>query len=395
MSFLKELASLLLTAVVRPILGLALFPVLALFYQPDAFGLLATLMALVALVGGVANLKLDYAITVADEADVPKLLGVGMFMSILMGLGVSIVCIFAIEQLDLPVAVAVGLGVAAFGCADCLRHANLRRQEISSVARAQLTQSIAEPLTQLAIALAFGGLFGLVYGYVAGLLVYATSLFIALRGRFELDFGVLVRQRRFLFYSFPASALNKLGTHAAMVAFGVIYGLEVMGAYALAQRVIGTPLFIVSNAVGQMYVSRAPNAPAPLTLYLRFLRWLVLGGLVLTVSAHEILLPVVLTLVDETWQENLQVVFWFAVLFGVQFTAVPVSQTLNLTGSQSWQFAWDAFRAVVVLGFFIFAYSQRVEALEAAKVYALAMAACYLVVMGLGALAAHREQTQS
>src|SRR5205823_1724758 len=81
------------------------------------------------------------------------------------------------------------------------------------------------------------------------------------RARWQAVWRAAVRYRRFPLISAGSALLNTAGFALPSLVIAQLYGAQVLGWFALVDRVMGMPSVIVGQAVSQVYMSEA----APLT----------------------------------------------------------------------------------------------------------------------------------
>jgi O-antigen/teichoic acid export membrane protein len=163
------------------------------------------------------------------------------------------------------------------------------------------------------------------------------------------------RFRRFPLLSGPSALLNKASLKLPELLFASLFMPSVAGWFALAQRVISVPSWLVSQAIHQVYLGEASemarNDPGELkALFVKVSGLLAVVGVLPALVLWGFggtLFPFVF---GENWVEaGLYAESMSFALFG-QIVVSPLSMTLNVLERQDLQLAWDAVRFTVVAG---------------------------------------------
>ncbi len=256
------------------IIQFLLIPFLVRLYGVEEFGIYSLILAISAVVTPISALRYDQAI-VTDQSDSnAKTLFIisalfSLVSSILIGwlffnCGQEFAHFF---QLNLDLSIIWLLGPIAFSEAlqEHLRLWLTRNGQFSSISIGQI----------LRIGFIFGfqfyfGIFqtptseSLIIGYVAGLsittlilLALATKGLLAQKIIWKSTASILYRHRNFPLYSFPGSLVNSLSLQLPTFALSRFFGIEVVGYFALAQKVVRVPLGFIGNAISQVYFREA------------------------------------------------------------------------------------------------------------------------------------------
>jgi O-antigen/teichoic acid export membrane protein len=273
-----------------------------------------------------------------------------------------------------------------------------------TIARTRLTQGITSVI--VAIVLYPLGSLALILGAIIGSAAGTSRLLALLRG----SAGNLFRStsrgevwkaayayRRFPQMSALSGLINASGLQLPSLFMAALYGTGPVGQFALVQRIVGTPFYLIGDAVARVYMgsgavaSRSGGATLRslylrVSLHLSVLGACVAGGLILV---GPVAIP---RLFGSRWIAAGEYSRWLGVAVGCQLVASPLSQTLNILKKQSWGLIWDVWRLALILCVFLLSARAGLDAAHAVKIYSLAMAVAYVSQWGLGLLAACSRQ---
>lgn len=320
------------------VISAAALPVLTRLYAPEDFGTLAVFMAIVQTISVAACLRLDIAVPIPERNDeATNVLALAMLSAfgafLLTGIGVAILAphVAYVYLWLTPFGVLfAGLYLALTGWA-------IRTKSFSLVARTRVAQSIAAVTTQIVLAAA--GPVGLLIGATANHLVGAVALAprkILSGATWQGMRSAFRAYRRFPQYSALEALANMAAIQLPLILIAAISGAEA-GHLLLALTIIQAPMTLLGSAVGQAYLSQAPEEHRAGRLD-RFTRSIV-GGLFKTgapvLILGGLLAPVLFPLVfGEEWARAGILMAWMTPWFVLQFIASPVSMVLHVTNNQ-------------------------------------------------------------
>lgn len=346
-------------------------PLLTRLYTPDDFGTLAVFTSILSLLIAAGMFRYEVALPLppTDEDAADLLL---LCCLILLGMGAATSAVvwwgggWVVERIRTPALLPylwlLPLSLAGAGLYQCFNYWALRKADFRRVATAKVTQSVSQVALQVGVGLVGPGPLGLLAGHAAGQAGGTTALAAAAWRRDRAALGqasfagarrALVRYRRFALLAAPSAVLGSAGLQAPALLLAASYGTDVVGQFALGQRVFGIAMVLIGQAVSQVYAGEAARlareSPALLAeLFSATARRLLLAGLVpmaLLALAGPWLFRVVF---GEGWAEAGAYSRLLAPMSLVQFVVVPLSYTLDALERQDLQLAWDAGRLLAV-----------------------------------------------
>jgi O-antigen/teichoic acid export membrane protein len=377
-------------------------PVLTRLYDPAEFGALAAFISILTIILSVASLRYELAVPLAsDDGLAANVLVVAL---IVVGIVASVTALVAIplageiaSWINVPdlerFMWLLPLAVLAGGVYQGLSHWAIRRQDFKRIARTRVSQAIAQVSTQLALGILVAGPIGLLIGAVVGRFNGTGTLALAFwqKDKDVLEFinpaamrAAASRYRRFPEISSGSALLNALGVQLPPLLLSVFYGAQVLGWFALGQRVIGLPMMIVGIAVAQVYFGHAAEYARTdigklRGLFYKTARRLAIGALIpilpLAVAGPWLFSHVF----GPEWTEAGEYVRVLSVMYFVQFVAVPLGQTLNVFERLELQLFYDLVRLVLAAGAIIVAYALGWSPLAAVASYSVGMLVAYLL----------------
>ncbi|MBT9463738.1 oligosaccharide flippase family protein [Hydrogenophaga sp.] len=344
------------TAFAHAITALAL-PILTRLYSPTDFSVLAVFASVLAVISVAACLRLDVAIALpASDHQAFDLL----VLALACTAGVATMCgaivLFAPEwfastigRSDIePYLWMIPIGVLLAGTYSALQNWFVREKQFSLIARSRVVQSGASAGTQIGMS----GLASAPIGLLVGYLLNTGSACIGL------GFQLVRQQRtrrngegmnvarlkqawkdhdRFPKYSTWEALCNSAAIQVPVIMIAALAAGPEAGYLLLAMSVIQAPMSLFGTAIGQVYLSRAPQAyrDGQLASFTKQ----VLGGLIKAGVGPLLLMgalaPFLFGLVfGEEWERAGVLVAWMTPWFVMQFLASPISMAMYITGRQ-------------------------------------------------------------
>jgi O-antigen/teichoic acid export membrane protein len=363
-------------------------PIITRLYTPAEYGTFAVAGTLLSLLIALACLRYEMAVPL-PRSDVNAasvllvcfgliaLIGVGLFPAMWLFGAPIFRALGAPELADyqwlLPVGVVAGGLLAALGAW------MLRIKAFQAVAQSRIIQSGAGTGLQIGLGLIGAGALGLLLGWVAGLAAAVARLaWVTWRSSAESIRGVTrpavraaaSRYRRFPILSSPSTAINIIGLEAPLLWVVATYGLESGGQFALAQRIVALPVFVLAGAVGQVYFAEAARLGREepgrlLGFYRRATGTLLLvatGPFVLGMLTAPIVFPV---LFGDAWAVAGLYAAILAPSYLLQFVAWPTGGTLDVLERQDLHLMREVGRVVLVGGAVVLSTAAQLSALQA------------------------------
>jgi O-antigen/teichoic acid export membrane protein len=377
-------------------------PILTRIYSPQEFGVLSVYTSILMTMVVLASLRWELAIPLPEEERealalcalcLIALASTTVLFAIGLGTAESATSTWGSLQTFrryiwlLPVGLVV-LGLYQIGQYWAVRTANFR-----AIARARVGKSIVQVSSQVASAGVFSSPGGLIGGLVAG---HGASTVLVIRGvrisrifrqkftRRELR-EVAGKYKRFPLLATWSSLLNSLGLYLPAVLIAGFYGTLTAGWLALGQKIIGNPLFLLRDAVAQVYLSEAPKRlrsdPWKLRALFRqtALRLLAVGAPIVVLLA--VVGPLAFSSVfGSRWAEAGVFVRGLSVFLLAQFIVTPLSQTLVALQRQDLQLGWDFLRLVCTAGVIVIAGLAHFAPATAVYLYSAVGSAMYLTL---------------
>jgi len=283
---------------VAQLIGVLAAPLLSRLYTPEEFGVIGSVMAVVGVLSVVSSLKYEMALVVEKDNAKAQALQVLCWRILLVttalaGLGILSAPLWLSKVSDdvsllqyLPWAIPI---IFLTGLFNIYNFRLNRERKYKDLSLALLTRRVSLVVSQVifgfcgaqALGLALGNLVGCFLAVVV--LLVSNRALLSFKGTKDVDLREVAREHyRFPIYSAPQNLLNSLSQNLPIYLLGYFYGMEVVGAYWFAMRLLQMPAVLVGQAVRQVFYKEAAdlvdNLPKLRRLYVK--TTLALAGIV-------------------------------------------------------------------------------------------------------------------
>lgn len=394
-------------------------PLLTRLYTPHDFGLLATYVALLAVLSVISGLRYELAIPLPESDEEAAAL---LVLAEVVVFGMSALSLVLVVFARQPIARAlntpaladylwlVPVGVLLAGTYQVFNYWSVRTKSFNTIARTKVTQAVGATGVQLA-GYAFGPV-SLLLGHVASQAAGLTSLAVAAWRNAPALRTVTVaamaaqakRHRRFPLFSTWSGFMNAASAQMPAFLLAALFNPAVAGMYMLTQRVLAGPMTLVGTAIAQVFLSQAPQAhrdgtlPAVVTKIHGALSRIISPPMALVAVAGPHLFAVAF---GAQWRTAGEFAAWLAAATYFQFLASPLSMISATVEKQAGGMMAVAGLLAVRLGALYAAYAMGSSSL-AIIFFAIVSALWYflygawsLSIAGANALAAFRESARA
>lgn len=349
-SFLKDVSILTTGSVVGQVINIASYMLFARWFKPEEFGVFGIFLAIHIVLAEVVNGKLDIAVMLPkDENDTRKLVQ----SSIIIGLVFAVLCIPLIILADVwveDIKVYYLLAMTSFTTAFIQPLSTLlnKQSAYDVIAKGRIMQAVGN--VGIGVLLYYIGfsLNILVVAYSAALffhgiyLVVKTASFWIIDLKFNLE--VVKKYSRFPVYSTWSSMINNITRQLPFFILKPYFGDGVVGQYTLANRVLQSPFWILSNAINQVFYRDASHSDSPETLkevWKRTVTFSLLTGVIPSLIILFFSEPLFRLFFGSEWEMAAIIskilIFW--VLMG--HIAQPVSSVIDIRQKLKWELVFN------------------------------------------------------
>jgi len=230
-----------------------------------------------------------------------------------------------------------------------------RFQRFKIISYARGTQALVTGIVSLLLGYTGIGAIGLLIGFLAGQFIYSGIFFVTFiqhksQHQITLSFPILFSlgkmYRSFPKYAVMASWLNTSSRQLPFFILASYFGSEVVGLYAIAQKVLFTPMSMISNSVSQVFFQASARAYEKGQQYLAKLTWDVFKYLLLLIIVPVLVLlffapPIFSFVFGKEWLVSGEFVQWMAPWLLVMFISSPLSYLVDVKNKLTYHFVYN------------------------------------------------------
>lgn len=390
-------------------------PILTRLYTPPDFGVLQVYISILSVIALVLTLRYEYAICLPEDDETAAnvlVLSLLVMMCVIgvTGIGIWLFADALTQWTNTPLLRSylwmLPIGLLGAGAYNTISYWTVRKKTFQHIVRTKFSQALWQAILQVGMGAAHTGPLGLLVGDVAGRaagggtlarLTWQQSQAALRQVSLEKICQVAVRYRRFPLITGISALLKGIGGQFPPLLIGAFYGPQVLGWFALCQRLLVAPIALIGQAISQVYLGEAPQlarsrADGLRQLYIGTAKRLLLLGMgptVVLILAGPWLFSVIF---GSVWRESGVYVQILSAAFLVQFVVSPLIQTLNILERQDLQLIADIGHPVVTVGSLLIAWAFQLPPVAAIDIYSLATFVTHLGLFVLALWAIHQRK---
>ncbi len=341
-------------------LTLLLVPVLARIYEPTAFGIYAAIIAVTTIFAVTGPLRLDSAIQIANDEEVPTLVSFSILSSLIAG-GICCAIIYYLPHetnFDTTAGLAIIALVFTGAAYNIFSSLALRSRQYGAIARRNLARQLGTSGAQLGAGAVNSGPIGLIGGAVVGQILSLLVFFRLISQTFTAILFCRPRVThlrtywRFPLLFAPAAALNALAIQVPLLIISFSFGSADAGVLSQALRVGAAPALVIGVAfssviLGELASKVRAGEVDQRQSFLRASRGLACLGLIWLVGLFLIVPPMLPTILGEGWDGASQFTRAIALSASASIVVAPLSSVLVVYQRAAAAFALDISRILL------------------------------------------------
>jgi O-antigen/teichoic acid export membrane protein len=273
--FLSNVLTLISGTTLSQFIPLAISPILSRLFTPDDFGLLALFVSIVSVISIVATGRYEVAIMLPEkDEDALNIMKLSVTILIITCLILLIVVAFLNNQIAFGLnnekirlwLFFVPFSVLIAGLFQNFNYMIIRLKKFKRLAYAKVFQSSTNAV--LSLSFGFVGLAGgaLIVGNIVGQFVSTVQLAIKVltlnrHSLYKFNKGDILKLGRrysdFLKFDIFAGFFSVATPQSIVVLIGIFFSSTLVGIYALTNRVLVSPIYLIAKSVGDVFRQRA------------------------------------------------------------------------------------------------------------------------------------------
>lgn len=412
---IRNVATVLRGTVFGQALGFLVLPLLSRLYDPEAFGHFQLYQSATLVLVVFVSLRFEVALLRAQDGRELQatlmLCMISTFATAALSTAAwaTVTAIYPVLYQLMPVPVwVVGPIVILIGVFQFLGYVVTREHLYRESANSKITQAVTYSTFAVAFGVAVSSV-GLILADALSRLCASIQLLRSLRGRnlndfYNISFSYL-KSTAYKFREFPlitvfGGVINSLGIVATPIMIYSKFNAEVSGQFALVERAISFPIAMIVGAVSQVYMANMAKAVRENPEQVKLLFHSLLKNLAVIAIAPSILAfliaPYAFTVIfGSEWQLAGVLAQIMIPTYFIIFVYGGVNMTMMLLGRQVMQTAWEIFRLVCMLGFWLLLFQPDMSVTFVVTVHAMILGGVSLLFLVLAEYSVRKGPTEA
>ena len=235
-------------------------PFLTRLYSVHDFGQYGVALAIVSVLSTLANLRLDQAQLVADDADQKSLIFEGsVFPLIFCVLSAGVLSFF----FDSSMILAICFGVLSNTVLQSLYNYKFAHEAEVFCAGLNIYRSLIVVVIQLGLPLFMSISLVSSYAVSSVIMLFTVLFYIAIHGLYQVSWSIYKNYKDFIFSNTPHALLNSFSHNLPYYVVSHFIGYQAVGFYAIVERTLRVPINLMSQTIRQFFIRKFKHAHSP------------------------------------------------------------------------------------------------------------------------------------
>ncbi len=235
-------------------------PFLTRLYSVHDFGQYGVALAIVSVLSTIANLRLDQAQLVADDADQKSLIFEGsVFPLIFCVLSAGVLSFF----FDRSMILAICFGVLSNTVLQSLYNYKFAHEAEVFCAGLNIYRSLIVVVIQLGLPLFMSISLVSSYAVSSVIMLFTVLFYIAIHGLYQVSWSIYKNYKDFIFSNTPHALLNSFSHNLPYYVVSHFIGYQAVGFYAIVERTLRVPINLMSQTIRQFFIRKFKHADSP------------------------------------------------------------------------------------------------------------------------------------
>ncbi len=235
-------------------------PFLTRLYSVHDFGQYGVALAIVSVLSTIANLRLDQAQLVADDADQKSLIFEGsVFSLIFCVLSAGVLSFF----FDSSMILAICFGVLSNTVLQSLYNYKFAHEAEVFCAGLNIYRSLIVVVAQLSLPLLMSISLVCSYAVSSVIMLFTVLLYIAIHGLYQVSWSSYKNYKDFIFSNTPHALLNSFSHNLPYYVVSHFIGYQAVGFYSIVERTLRVPINLMSQTIRQFFIRKFKHADSP------------------------------------------------------------------------------------------------------------------------------------
>lgn len=374
-------------------------PIITRIYSPDQIGDLTILISVLTILNVFSTFKLELAIPI--ESNLTTLANL-IFASLLILTGFTFLGLIGIHllwsyDLFIPNLFFYLLPIMLFsdGLYNLATYYAIRSQNYRGIAVSKLSKSLLMNGSQITIGTLNSNSFSLIIGDILGRLFGANKLILDMISFLDKNINILsykmmikaiTSYKKFPLISTVSAFLSSSSIQLFPIFIGVLYTNYYLGLYAMGQKILASPLSLISQSIGQFFFGNAAqllrngHIKELKKLFYKYVVTLFICSFIVVLIAAHFSNQIVRMFLGSEWVETVEVIKAISFMVIIQFSISPLSTIFDILQKQHIELFWNIFRFIIISFLLLFLTGGEISFNHALWIYSYIMAFTYIVL---------------
>lgn len=398
--FAKNVVTLITGTTIAQAIPIIITPILTRMYTPEDFGVLALFVAIVTIIGSVANGRYELAIMLpSDDDEAINIAALALLISTVLSFLLFLPSFFLNEYIAASLnsqfigfwLYFVPLVVWFLGLYNVLSYLNNRMKNYKSIAASVVYRSVVQASVQIGVGSVKATAGGLISGQIMANIVANARLIYNTRKYYRLSAinrssmgGVARRYISFPKYSMWAILANTLSYQFLNVIISLFYSMSTLGFYSLAQRILGLPTSLIGDSIGRVYFQQATiekrETGKASKVFRSTTRRLLLMSCIFFLPLYFILPFVFSVAFGQEWRVAGEYAQLLLPVFMFRFVSAALSTTNSVFEKQGLSLLWQIGLLILSIGSLVISWYYDIEFEGFLEIYSLLISLHYIIL---------------
>lgn len=400
--FSKNVLTLATGTTLAQAIPVAISPILTRIYTPEDFGVLSIFMAASAILGSIISGKYEIAIMLPKHTDKAfKIFQLCCIIVFSLSIILFVLIIFFKTEIALFLKspevenwlILTPISVFSIGVYNALKIFNTRVKNFKEIAISNVYKSAGGGFTQLGLGALSYGVFGLIGGqiisYLGGGGILVKSILNYFPIKHFIDFrtakNLLFRYCKFPLYTLPGTLLNVTNLNILSFLISGIFSTQILGFYALANRMLGLPSVVIGQNIGQVYFQKMTETKNKggdtKKIFSNSFKKLLLLSVPIFTFAYLTIEPLFVFVFGSNWYSSGQYAKILIPLIAIRFISSSLSSTTNIFEKQQLTLLFGTILLTTTLSCFLIGRNLNLSFDAILKIYVLVMCFVYIFIL--------------
>lgn len=375
--FTKNILTLMTGTAIAQAIPIAISPILTRIYAPEDFGVFALFVAIISILGNIANAKYELAIMLPKkDEDAINIFALGFIITCMITFASLILVIVFNEYFTNFLgneAIRIWLyfvPIALFftGMFNILNYFNNRRKNYKDLRNAIILKSIVLSIVQIIVGFVKSGASGLISGQILSNMFANMKLarnilkdkILVSKIRKEKIIALAKRYKNFPKYNLPSSFADTFSQQLPFFFITKFFSLSINGYFSFAQKIISLPSSFIAKSISQVFFQKISENRNRRIRNLYILKKTIIKLFIIILPISTILFlfaPTIFTVAfGKEWIKAGEIAKYLSVSLIIIFISSTLSVTLIVYEKLKILAIWQYFYLLSIIMLFIICY---------------------------------------